>query len=82
MVRVAPAMCERTGGDGPSSGEGVKGEPVVMRSLVPCLRGGWLLPVVLAALAIPLGELTSDGGAGLEFKNGGSYDDQPTCAQA
>jgi uncharacterized membrane protein YoaK (UPF0700 family) len=31
------------------------------------------LPVVLAALALPLGELRSDGGAGLEFKNGGSY---------
>jgi uncharacterized membrane protein YoaK (UPF0700 family) len=40
------------------------------------------LPVVLAALAIPLAELTSDGGTGLEFKNGGSYDDQPTSAQA
>jgi uncharacterized membrane protein YoaK (UPF0700 family) len=30
------------------------------------------LPVVLAALAVPLGELKSDGGAGPEFKNGGS----------
>jgi uncharacterized membrane protein YoaK (UPF0700 family) len=28
------------------------------------------LPVVLAALAVPLGELTSDGEAGLEFKSG------------
>jgi uncharacterized membrane protein YoaK (UPF0700 family) len=40
------------------------------------------LPVVLAALAVPLGELRSDGGAGLEFKNRGTYDDKPTCAQA
>jgi uncharacterized membrane protein YoaK (UPF0700 family) len=28
------------------------------------------LPVVLAALAVPLGELSRDGGAGLEFKGG------------
>jgi uncharacterized membrane protein YoaK (UPF0700 family) len=40
------------------------------------------LPVVLAALAVPLGELRSDGGAGLEVKDGGSYDHKPTCAQA
>jgi uncharacterized membrane protein YoaK (UPF0700 family) len=40
------------------------------------------LPVVLAALAVPLGELRSDGGAGLEFKKGGTHDDEPTCAQA
>jgi uncharacterized membrane protein YoaK (UPF0700 family) len=39
------------------------------------------LPVVLAALAVPLGELNSDGGAGLEFKNRGSHDDKPACAQ-
>jgi uncharacterized membrane protein YoaK (UPF0700 family) len=31
-----------------------------------------VLPVVLAALAVPLGELRSDGGAALEFKSGGS----------
>jgi uncharacterized membrane protein YoaK (UPF0700 family) len=40
------------------------------------------LPVVLAALAVPLGELRSSGGAGHEFKNGGSHDDKPTWAQA
>jgi uncharacterized membrane protein YoaK (UPF0700 family) len=40
------------------------------------------LPVVLAALAVPLGELGSDRGAGLEFKDGGSYGDKPTCGQA
>ena len=40
------------------------------------------LPVILAALPVPLGELRSDGEASLECKNGGSYDDQPTCAQA
>jgi uncharacterized membrane protein YoaK (UPF0700 family) len=36
------------------------------------------LPVVLAALAIPLGELRSEGEACLEFKSGGSSDDRPT----
>ena len=41
-----------------------------------------VLPVILAALPVPLGELRSDGEASLECKNGGSYDDQPTCAQA
>jgi len=40
------------------------------------------LPVILAALAVPVGELRNDGEASLECKNGGSYDDQPTCAQA
>jgi hypothetical protein len=40
------------------------------------------LPVVLAALAVPLGELGSDGGSGLEIKYGGSYDDKPTCGEA
>ncbi len=40
------------------------------------------LPVVLAALAVPLAELSSDGGAGLESKNGEPYNDKPTCAQA
>ena len=40
------------------------------------------LPVALAALAVPLGELASGGGPGPEFKNGGSSDGQPTCAQA
>jgi uncharacterized membrane protein YoaK (UPF0700 family) len=40
------------------------------------------LPVILAALPVLLGELRSDGEASLECKNGGSYDDQPTCAQA
>jgi len=40
------------------------------------------LPVVLAALAVPLAELSSDGGAGLESKNGETYNDKPTCAQA
>jgi uncharacterized membrane protein YoaK (UPF0700 family) len=40
------------------------------------------LPATLAALAIPLGELRSDGGASLECKNGESYDDQPTCTRA
>jgi uncharacterized membrane protein YoaK (UPF0700 family) len=40
------------------------------------------LPAVLAALAVPLGELRNDGGAGLEFKNGGRYDEKPTCGQA
>jgi uncharacterized membrane protein YoaK (UPF0700 family) len=41
--------------------------------------GPWALalPVVLAALAVPLAELSSDGEALLEFKNGGSYDDKP-----
>jgi pyruvate/2-oxoglutarate dehydrogenase complex dihydrolipoamide dehydrogenase (E3) component len=34
------------------------------------------------ALPVPLGELRSDGEASLECKNGGSYDDQQTCAQA
>jgi len=40
------------------------------------------LPVILAALAVPVGELRNDGEASLECKNGESYDDQPTCAQA
>jgi len=39
------------------------------------------LPVVLAALAVPLGELSSDGGAALEFKKGGTHQ-EPTCTQA
>jgi uncharacterized membrane protein YoaK (UPF0700 family) len=43
---------------------------------------GLALPVVLAALAVPLGELRSDGRAGLEFKNAGSSYDKPACAQA
>ncbi len=40
------------------------------------------LPVVLAVLAVPLGELKSDGRAGIEFKNAGSHSDKPTSAQA
>jgi hypothetical protein len=42
--------------------------------------GLWVLvlPVVLAALAVPLGALRSDGGADLELKNGGSSDVKPT----
>ena len=40
------------------------------------------LPVIFAAVIVPLGELRNDGEASLECKNGGSYDDQPTCAQA
>jgi uncharacterized membrane protein YoaK (UPF0700 family) len=39
------------------------------------------LPVVLAGLAVPLGELRSDCGAGPEYKNGGSGEDKPTLAQ-
>ena len=67
------------------------------RSRLTGLRGSWLLPAVLevyfglwaldlpvifAAVTVPLGELRSDGEASLECKNGESYDDQPTCAQA
>ena len=53
-------------------------------AVVEVYFGLWALalPVVLAALAIPLGDLRSDGGASLECKNGGSYDDQPICTQA
>jgi uncharacterized membrane protein YoaK (UPF0700 family) len=40
------------------------------------------LPVVLAALAVPLGELSSDGGAGLEFKRRASSDDKESRGQA
>ena len=40
------------------------------------------LPVILAALAVPVGELRNDGEASLECKNGGSYDDRPTSTQA
>src|SRR6516165_4612531 len=32
------------------------------------------LPVILAALAVPVGELRNGGEASLECKNGGSYD--------
>jgi uncharacterized membrane protein YoaK (UPF0700 family) len=39
------------------------------------------LPVVLAALAVLLGELRRDGGTGLEFKSRESLDDKPTCEQ-
>jgi uncharacterized membrane protein YoaK (UPF0700 family) len=40
------------------------------------------LPVALAGIAVPLGELRSDGGAVPEFQNGESYGDKPACAQA
>src|SRR5258707_7482241 len=36
------------------------------------------LPVVLAALAVPLGEAWSDGRVPLESENGGRHDDKPT----
>jgi uncharacterized membrane protein YoaK (UPF0700 family) len=52
-------------------------------ALLEVCFGLWalVLPVVLAALAIPLGELRSDGEASLEFKNGGSHDERPTTAR-
>ena len=54
------------------------------RSRLPRLRSQFDAAAgrVRAALPVPLGELRSDGEAGLECKNRGSYDDQPTCAQA
>jgi uncharacterized membrane protein YoaK (UPF0700 family) len=39
------------------------------------------LPAALAALAVPLGELTRGGGAAPEFRNAGSHDDRPTRTQ-
>jgi hypothetical protein len=66
--------------------------PCVVGFVSSCAAGGVLevyfglwalaLPVVLAALAVPLGELDSDGGAGRGFKSGRSHDDKPMCAQA
>ena len=55
-----------------------------VRAVLEVYFGLWALdlPVILAALPVPLGELRSDGEASLECKNGESYDDQPTCAQA
>jgi uncharacterized membrane protein YoaK (UPF0700 family) len=40
------------------------------------------LPVVLAVLAVPLGELKGDGRAGIEFEDAGSRSNKPTSAQA
>jgi uncharacterized membrane protein len=40
------------------------------------------LPVVLAAVAVPLGELSSDGRTGIECMDERSYDDKRTWAQA